>query len=219
MLDKLKGVKAIIFDADGVLIRTNYYHLLSLEHVFRQQGVKVPRKEIEHLFGEPAREIIRELLLKKHISDFDLREMIREKTRFFRKEVKGKNLLFRATPFVLSELRKKFKLALVTGAGRNVLNLTFPKKEQKKFQVVLTATDYKKGKPNPEPLLLAAKMLGVKPRDCVYVGDSVIDIVAAKNARMRVIAVPSGIYSEKELLKARPTKLIKNLRSILKLLN
>jgi phosphoglycolate phosphatase len=61
--------------------------------------------------------------------------------------------------------------------------------------------------------------LKVKPIDCVYVGDSVIDIEAARNAGMRVIAVPSGIYSEKELLRAKPTELIKNLRGILKLMN
>lgn len=219
MNEKLESVKAIIFDADGVLIRTNYYHLLSLEHVFRKKGLRVPRKEIEHLFGEPAREIIREMLLKRHITRFDLREMVREKTSFFKKEVKGKNLLFRATPFVLSELGKTFKLALVTGAGKTVLDLVLPRREQKKFQVVLTANDYKKGKPDPEPLLTAAKRLKVKPIDCVYVGDSVIDIEAAMNAGMRVIAVPSGIYSEKELLRAKPTELIKNLRGILKLMN
>jgi 2-phosphoglycolate phosphatase len=47
-------------------------------------------------------------------------------------------------------------------------------------------------KPAPDPLLLACEQIGVKPRDCVYVGDDLRDIVAAKAARMRSIGVGWG---------------------------
>ena len=47
-------------------------------------------------------------------------------------------------------------------------------------------------KPAPDPILLACTQLGVKPRDCVYVGDDLRDIEAARAARMRSVGVGWG---------------------------
>jgi phosphoglycolate phosphatase len=50
-------------------------------------------------------------------------------------------------------------------------------------------------KPHPEPLLHAARMLGVQPREGVVVGDSMNDVLAARAAGMRIWAVSYG-YNE-----------------------
>ena len=47
-------------------------------------------------------------------------------------------------------------------------------------------------KPHPEPLLEAARRLGVVPADCVYVGDDERDIVAGRAAGMRTVAATYG---------------------------
>ena len=47
-------------------------------------------------------------------------------------------------------------------------------------------------KPHPLPLLHAAKMIGVDPRDCVYVGDDSRDIEAARAAGMRSVVALWG---------------------------
>lgn len=47
-------------------------------------------------------------------------------------------------------------------------------------------------KPAPDPLLLACAQLALKPRDCVYVGDDLRDIEAAKAAKMRSVAAGWG---------------------------
>lgn len=47
-------------------------------------------------------------------------------------------------------------------------------------------------KPAPDPLLLACSELGVKPRDCVYVGDDLRDVEAARAAKMRSVAAGWG---------------------------
>ena len=53
-------------------------------------------------------------------------------------------------------------------------------------------------KPSPEPLLHAARQLGLGARDCVYVGDSLRDVEAAHNANMPVLAVAYGYRPEHE---------------------
>ena len=49
-------------------------------------------------------------------------------------------------------------------------------------------------KPHPAPLLLAAEQLKLPPGDCVYVGDDLRDIQAARAAGMRCVAVEYGYH-------------------------
>ncbi|HZD21148.1 MAG TPA: HAD-IA family hydrolase, partial [Burkholderiales bacterium] len=49
-------------------------------------------------------------------------------------------------------------------------------------------------KPHPAPLLAAAEKLGLAPRDCLYVGDDLRDIQAARAAGMRCVAVQYGYH-------------------------
>ncbi len=51
-------------------------------------------------------------------------------------------------------------------------------------------------KPHPEPLLEAARRIGVAPADCVYVGDDERDIVAGRAAGMRTVAAIYGYMGE-----------------------
>jgi phosphoglycolate phosphatase len=47
-------------------------------------------------------------------------------------------------------------------------------------------------KPHPEPMLAACQHAGVKPQECVYIGDAIHDISAGKNARMKTLAALYG---------------------------
>jgi mannitol-1-/sugar-/sorbitol-6-phosphatase len=58
-------------------------------------------------------------------------------------------------------------------------------------RVLVTADDVQRGKPHPEPYLLAAERLGVAPERCVVVEDAPAGIDAARAAGMAVIAVAS----------------------------
>lgn len=53
-------------------------------------------------------------------------------------------------------------------------------------------------KPHPEPLLEAARRVGVAPEHCLYVGDDARDIVAGRAAGMRTVAVRWGYLGEGE---------------------
>lgn len=61
-------------------------------------------------------------------------------------------------------------------------------------QVVICPEDIQHAKPSPEGILLATKKLGVKPNDCLYIGDQKTDVDAAKAAGMPVIVYLSGYH-------------------------
>jgi sugar-phosphatase len=68
--------------------------------------------------------------------------------------------------------------------------------------VLITAEDVTVGKPDPEPYLFAALMLGVKPASCVVIEDAPAGIQAGRAAGMHVVAVISSDYTAEELNQA-----------------
>lgn len=68
-------------------------------------------------------------------------------------------------------------------------------------EILVTAEDVKRGKPDPEPYLKGAELLKVNPADCVVVEDAPAGIRAARAAGMKVISLPST-YPEDELHEA-----------------
>src|SRR3989344_3730409 len=93
---------------------------------------------------------------------------------------------------VVKGLSKNYVLAIVTNRIRNsVYEAPALKKLKEYFVVVVAYEDTVNHKPDPEPLLLAAKRLGTRPEKTVYIGDVENDVRAGKAAGMKVI-----IYSK-----------------------
>ena len=82
-----------------------------------------------------------------------------------------------------------------TGSTFNIPQLSHLKNY---FKVEVLYEETKNHKPHPEPLLLAAQKLGIPPSECVYIGDSESDMIAAKDAGMRRIAYSTQIFPDAE---------------------
>lgn len=61
------------------------------------------------------------------------------------------------------------------------------------FDAVVVGDDVERGKPHPDPYLLAAERLGVDPRDCVAIEDSPTGVASALAAGCTVLAVPNHV--------------------------
>jgi pyrophosphatase PpaX len=89
---------------------------------------------------------------------------------------------------VLGELKQNYSLALVTSRIKeSIYGVPQMAELEEFFSVAISAYDTKVHKPHPEPLLLAAEKLQVKPEESVYIGDVENDIKAAKAAGMKMI--------------------------------
>jgi phosphoglycolate phosphatase-like HAD superfamily hydrolase len=67
---------------------------------------------------------------------------------------------------------------------------------------VVTRDEVRRAKPDPDLFFAAAAKLGVKSSDCVVVGDSVWDLLAARRARALGVGLLSGGYGQEELERA-----------------
>jgi HAD superfamily hydrolase (TIGR01509 family) len=82
--------------------------------------------------------------------------------------------------------------ALVTGSERRFMDAVLARTGLR-FDVLVCAEDVSVTKPDPEPYLLAAKLLGIDPARCLALEDSPNGVASAEAAGCRVIAVPSLI--------------------------
>jgi beta-phosphoglucomutase len=215
-----KMVTAVIFDWDGTLAETKKAVVESFQRVLTGADCTVTDQFLLRLMGVGTRNTIK-LALEQCNKPYDeelLVRLIKEKVRI-QTELTGLIELIEGTTEILAALRGRTKIALATMSGRKVINKVLKEKGIRQyFDVVVTANEVSKPKPDPEVFLAAAADLKVYPEDCVVVEDSVFCVQAAKAAKMKCIAIPSGVYSEEELGKEHPDLVVGSLAETEKIL-
>lgn len=178
-------IKAILFDFDGTLMNTNELIFASYGYAFRTVlGRDVTQKEIHDMYGKP---LYTSLAVYGEYQD-ELYRVYREYNesnhdrlvKFFDGAAEGVKKLH----------ENGYKLAVVTSKrevtlkrGIKLLGL------ESCFDVLITPADTDKHKPDPEPILLACKKLGVTADESVMVGDSIFDLQCGRAAGTKLAAV------------------------------
>jgi len=104
---------------------------------------------------------------------------------------------------VLNQLQPHFKMAVVSARGGRSTQVFLEQYGLNPyFEWVATAQTCQHTKPYPDPILWAAKQMGAAPHECVMIGDTTVDILAAKAAGAQSIGVLCGFGERDELEKA-----------------
>jgi len=184
------SIKAVIFDIDGVLLDSMSANLKFFQNLMVKFGYQPPTLEyFMPLFHLTMLDTIK--ILTKSTSDEEIKK-IWEAGRSG--EVPYPTDLLSmpaAAPSVIEELAKKYLLGIMTSRVKNRVYIAQLIALQKYFSATISYEDTTNHKPHPEPLLLAAKQLGVKPDEAVYIGDVENDVQTAHAAGMKAI-----IYSK-----------------------
>lgn len=205
--------KAVIFDWDGTLADTTKAVVKSFQNVLAEAGCGVSDEFIERLMGIGTKKTIIGAFRECHMRlDVWTLEKLTERKIGIQAELIDIVSLFDGVTELLEALQRKTKIALATMSHRKVVDNLLPAKNIRGyFDVVVTADDVTKPKPDPEVFLVSAAELGVKVEDCVVVEDSVFGVRAAKTAGMWCIAVTTGAYSREELETESPDLIVGSL--------
>ena len=208
-----RKLKAFIFDFDGVVVDTEKYHYLSwcqsAAHVGYDLGWEeyLPLKSTgnteitQYLCDHSGKEVSEELfaiMRQTKLTSFD--ELV--------KDLSEKDVLPGIRDF-LSWLNEQGVKTAVASSSNTSSGLAKRFDLAKHFGVVIDGNRKLPRKPAPDTFLLAAKMLGVEPKDCIVFEDSLAGIEAAVNAGMPVVAV-GGIRSDKAVLHIQDFRDIRN---------
>jgi len=206
-------VKAVIFDWDGTLADTKRAVVQSFQKVLRKTGCLVSDEFIERRMGIGTKKTLEQALEECNVrfDDEMLENLAIEKIRI-QANLTEIVSLFDGAIELLEELQGRIKIALATMSSRKVVGkLLSEKRIGGYFDVVVSADEIVKPKPDPEVFFISATKLGLKPEDCVVVEDSVFGVRAAKAAKMMCIVVSSGAYSREELEEENPDLMIDSL--------
>ncbi len=187
-------VKAIIFDMDGVITNTMPDHYRVWRQVFAREGIAVSSPQIYQREGQRGITSIIEIF-KEHQKDISIakaRLILARKERMFKKIVKRRFIRGSRT-FIKDVLRKGFRLALVTGTSRHELDELLPKSIQERFEVIVTGSDVKNGKPHPEPFQQALRRLKLMAKYAVVIENAPFGVESAQKAGLRCLAVETSL--------------------------
>ena len=212
---------AIIFDWDGTLADTKVVVVNSFQKVLQEIGCKVSHDFLEKQIGIGARNMFKNAL-KATKTPFDekrIDKLVKKKIKMQMNLIETVNL-FEGVVELLEDLQNKVKIGLATMSNRSVIDkLLKDKRIRKHFKYVITADDVIHPKPNPEIFLNCARKLKCQPEKCVVIEDSIFGVKAAKEAKMKCIAIPSGAYSVEELKEEEPDLIVKSINNKTEILN
>ncbi|MCW3135264.1 MAG: HAD-IA family hydrolase [Methanophagales archaeon] len=206
--------KTGLFDMDGTLIDSSAAILSSVKEASRIMGLRIPTDtEIKAIIHLPSQLSFRVLYPNKDPAEFDsvFIGLMRGKFRNMIKEVPNAKQ-------TLESIREKgLKIGIVTtkdraSAEEAIRNFQFP------YDVLLTAGDTARTRPDPEPLLKAMELLNSSSSQTFYCGDTPQDIVQGRRAGVITIGLTTGLYSKEELEKERPDFVFDKLDAVLRIL-
>ena len=180
----MNGVRAIIFDCDGVLFESRaanlaYYNRILME--FSYPPVLPEQQERAHLCHTASSPQV----LAALVAPQDLLPALE-----FSATLDYRQFIPYMTPEphleeMLGRISRHFPLAIATNRGTSVEAILTHFGLRDFFSIVVTCKDVKRPKPAPDMLLLAAARLGMATENCLFVGDSELDQEAAVQARVR----------------------------------
>jgi HAD superfamily hydrolase (TIGR01509 family) len=181
---------AYLFDCDGTIVDSMPLHYLAWRKVLADHGCDFNEKLFYAWGGMPTAEIVA-TLNTRHGLQMAVEAVCDEKENLYYEMLPQ----LKAVPEVLEHIEEqhgRIPFAVVSGGTReSVLKSLTILGLAERFQTLVCAGEYVKGKPDPEPFLLAAERLGVRARDCLVFEDTEMGIAAAKAAGMDWVKVPA----------------------------
>jgi len=204
-----EAIRAVLFDFDGTLVETDdamveswarrlgWLDELPLLPVKPRPSV---RKAIMFMEG-PASGLVTQLN-KAHMAHaaFTLEEKVRKS--FGHREPPDLWPVEGVIP-LLHCLEERYVLGIVTTRDKEEVERFLDEYNLRGlFSVIVARDDVRRFKPHPEPLLKAVEKIHVAPAEAIFVGDTPIDIQAAKSAGMLSVGVLCGFGEEQEMQNA-----------------
>lgn len=187
----MKNVKLVAFDCDGVLFDTAQANRFYYSHILQHFGrPAVTDEQFRYVHMHTLHESLAYLLPDENTL---------EAAHDFRKTMDYRKYLSYLTVepqlvALLEKLRPQIKTAIATNRTDTMEQLLAEFDLDGYFDLVVTSSDVKQPKPHPEVLLKILEYFGLRSHQAIYIGDSQVDELAARAAKMPLVA-----YRNREL--------------------
>jgi HAD superfamily hydrolase (TIGR01509 family) len=180
--------KAYLFDCDGTIVDSMPLHYVAWKRVLAEWNCEFGEQTFYAWGGMPVAEIINNLNVRDGLT-MPVEEVAKRKEALYFEILPE----LKAVPEVLEHIEFShghIPFAVVSGSTRDSVTASLDLLGLlDKFETLVCAGDYQRSKPDPEPFLIAAKRLGVRPEDCLVFEDTEMGIQAATAAGMASVKI------------------------------
>lgn len=193
--------KAYIFDLDGTLLDT----LIDLANAvnFAMRSKNYPERtldEVRSFIGNGIKVLIKRAV-PDGTSDADYAEALEIFTKYYLEHIADYTKPYDGMIDVVKTLGERgCKVAVLSNKAHFAAQAVVRDFFGDIFDMVVGKMDEFPTKPDPDSLFYMMKNLGVKAEDCVYIGDSDVDVLTAHNAGLPCIGVTWGNRDEDVLV-------------------
>jgi mannitol-1-/sugar-/sorbitol-6-/2-deoxyglucose-6-phosphatase len=187
-----RPIGAVVFDMDGVLIDSEPIWRAVEREVFGRLGIEVTEEDLMRTMGVRVHDVVEGWHRRQPWegpSPAELAEAIVDRVA---DTIEQDGRLNEGAVDAIDYLRGLgLPLALASSSPMRLIRAVLSMGGlEERFDVVLSAEEEERGKPDPAVYLTAARRLGVVPERCLAIEDSLAGIRAAKAAGMVCITVP-----------------------------
>jgi beta-phosphoglucomutase-like phosphatase (HAD superfamily) len=194
----MSTLQAFIFDFDGVVANTEPLHFAGLHQTLKEIGIELTEAEYyADYLGYDDRGCILAALAANHRPPdaATVAKLMKRKAEAYLESVRHEQVIFPGVPEFVRMAAGTYPLAIASGALRHEIEYILESAGLRSaFLHIISAEDVTRGKPDPQPFLLALKALqqrnaGLAPGSCLVIEDSLPGVRAARAAGMKVLAV------------------------------
>ena len=205
----MKGIQAVIFDLDGVIVSTDELHFQAWKELADEEGIRFDREDNQRLRGVSRMGSL-DIMLEKATrvySETEKNGMANRKNAVYRESLNDLSPadILPGVSALLNALRERGVKIAIGSSSKNAARILQAIGLADAFDAVVDGTQITRSKPDPEVFSLAAEQLGILARHCLVVEDAEAGVDAALAAGMRVLAVgaaaahPSATLSAQDL--------------------
>jgi HAD superfamily hydrolase (TIGR01509 family) len=200
----------VLFDIDGTLIDSNYFHAIAWWRAFIDIGRRVPMYRIHRLIGMGSDKLLEQLIGEN--SD----EVSKGYSNHFR-SLREELVSFDGAADLLRAVHERgAKVVLATSAKKEDLDVLMKVLDAEDvIDHVTSSADVEQSKPSPEVFETALKASGLSKTDVMVLGDTVWDIKAARQVGIQCVCVETGGISRQELEEAGAVAVFRDVRELL----
>ena len=194
-------IKAVLFDMDGLMVDTESLSTEAFINSAKAQGYNMTKEETLKVLGFTKSNIYQFWIDYFQGTNVDGKKLVDDHYEYI------ENVLYTVGPEkmpyveeLLKYLRENnYKIAVASSSDTaDIKNNLEKTKLEKYIDEIASGAEVENGKPAPDVFLLAAKRLGVDPKDCLILEDSKAGIKAGKASGAMVFMVPDMFTVDKE---------------------
>ncbi len=194
-------LKAVLFDLDGTLVNSLADLAFSVNRALSIEGY--PTHEVEafkYFVGDGMPKMVERTLPEDKRDEETIGRVLKNLKEYYSDHFADFSTTYEGVPELVGELKKRgFIIAVVTNKVQDMAEIVVKKFYGDIFDLVFGMREGVPGKPDPTLTLLAMEELGVKPEECVFIGDSGMDVATGVNSGALPVGELWGFRGREEL--------------------